>query len=206
MTDREQLERLVKLAEQFRRTPIVDDDFPAYRNAFDDELTRAREALNRTAGAPPAKTGKSVLQSWVQELGLRHQGVLLAAVRGCDTAPKEDASKDLTRAYRGYVLNAFVGDAVKSTSFIEAVDLDELRRRGTAFRKNRDHYPCHWVLHMTHAIEVLGYKHPDPAVRGVWRDLYVSLCRGLHVTAETESELDARLTANEAEFGAANKA
>lgn len=45
MTDREQLQRLVKLGNQFRRTPVVDDDFPAYRNAFDHELDAATKLV-----------------------------------------------------------------------------------------------------------------------------------------------------------------
>lgn len=45
MNDRETLERLVKIGLRFRCTPIVDDDFPAYRNAFDYELEAAERFL-----------------------------------------------------------------------------------------------------------------------------------------------------------------
>lgn len=58
--------------------------------------------------------GKSVLQDWVTELpGLRHQGVLISAVRGCDTAARHSADKKLVRSLRCAVLNAFVGDPEK---------------------------------------------------------------------------------------------
>jgi hypothetical protein len=43
---------------------------------------------------------KSILQDWVQSLGLRQQGVILTAIRGCDTAPKLDTAKALTRSLR----------------------------------------------------------------------------------------------------------
>lgn len=36
----------------------------------------------------------SIWQEWAQNLGLRHQGVLIAGVgRGCDTAVRHDPSK-----------------------------------------------------------------------------------------------------------------
>lgn len=43
--EREYLEHLVRLAEQFRRTPIVDDDFPAYRDRFDLAVEEAKRFL-----------------------------------------------------------------------------------------------------------------------------------------------------------------
>jgi hypothetical protein len=42
-----------------------------------------------------------ILQEWVARLGLRHQGVLVTAIRGCATMPKEDASV----SKRGELLN-----------------------------------------------------------------------------------------------------
>lgn len=148
---------------------------------------------------------ESVLQDWVMTLGLRHQGVLLTAVRGCDTAPKEDTSKDFTRAYRSIVLNAFCGDAKKSATFIEYVEPEAEIARFLAFRKNLDPYPHHFVMHFCHAIEIVGYKHPDAAVRERYLNYYRRFCRGLHVTPETEAELDERLGANEHVFGTRDK-
>ena len=64
----------------------------------------------------------SILLPWVTELGLRHQGVLLSAIRGCDTAPRNDASKNLVRCLRAELLLPHCGDPRKSASFIEAGD------------------------------------------------------------------------------------
>lgn len=149
---------------------------------------------------PPVKT-RSILQDWVQTLGLRHQGVLLTAVRGCDTAPKDDPSKFFVRCYRNVILNPHCGDSEKSRSFIERVDEQELGLRFRAYRKNLDHYPHHYVMHLLHAIEIVGYKHPDVDVSSIWVSFYKTLCHGLHVTPETEDELDARLNADETTFG-----
>jgi hypothetical protein len=148
----------------------------------------------------------SILQPWVQELGLRHQGALLTAIRGCDTVPKDDPSKLLVRCLREVILRAHCGDAARAKTFIELVDIEELERRFTLFRKNCDHYPHHYVMHLTHTIEIVGYKHPCPNVRLFWSQAYFSLCYGLHVNPETESQLDERLNADENTFGRRQKA
>ena len=46
MTNREMLERLVISGKRFRATPIVDDDFVAIKNEFDDMLAEADRHLN----------------------------------------------------------------------------------------------------------------------------------------------------------------
>lgn len=147
--------------------------------------------------------GQSILQDWVQELGLRHQGVLLGAVRGCDTAPKGDPSKHFVRMLRGMILNAHCGDPKKAQTYIDDPfgDYDWLRTRFDDFRKNLDHYPHHYVMHVIHAIEIIGYKYPDEIVGAIWLTMYFRLCRGLHVPPEGEEELDARLNADEDTFG-----
>lgn len=148
----------------------------------------------------------SVLQDWVTTLGLRHQGVLLTAIRGCDTAPKDDPSKRFVRCYRAVVLNAFCGDAKKAATFIEyALPADE-EKRFLEFRKNCDHYPQHYVSHLMHAIEIVGYHHPDGNVRERWKGYYRALCRGLHVNPETREQLDDRLYLDEAAFAVRDQA
>jgi hypothetical protein len=149
---------------------------------------------------------KSILQDWVMELGLRHQGVLLTVVRGCDTAPKDDPSKLFTRCIRAVILNAHCGDPAKARTFIEAVSPEIQSQRFHAFRKNLDHYPHHYVMHALHALEIIGYKHPDQRQREEFKFFYLILCRGLHVNPETEDQLNERLNADEETFGNQNKA
>jgi hypothetical protein len=166
----------------------------------EEELREIWRKFNRGVVAAPRR--RSILQDWVTGLGLRHQGVLLTAVRGCDTAPKDDPSKLLTRCIRAELLNAHCGDAAKAATFIERVDWATLNDRFAAFRRSLDHYPHHYVMHVVHAIEIIGYKHPDPSTRNRWHYYYLSLARGLHVNPETEAELDERLNADEETFAA----
>jgi 3'-phosphoadenosine 5'-phosphosulfate sulfotransferase (PAPS reductase)/FAD synthetase len=124
-------------------------------------------------------------------------------VRGCDTAPKLDASKALVRCYRAAILRAHCGDPKKAATFIEAVDSEELYRRMDAFRKDCDHYPLHYVTHLLHAAQIVGYKGPkdDPVVLAMtWGRFYARMCKSLHVNVETEVEMDMRLNAGEEAF------
>ncbi len=146
---------------------------------------------------------QSVIQDWVMRLGLRHQGVLMAVIRGCDSVPKEDASKSLIRLLRGLLLNSY---DPHPTSFIERIDGEEdfgypdTRARMAAVLTNHDHYPIHYIMHLMHATEIVGYKHPDERARAVWGWFYTRLCKCFHVNPETEEQLDRRLGAGESEF------
>jgi len=141
----------------------------------------------------------SILKDWVTHLGLRHQGVLLSAIRGCDGVPKDDPSKALVLVLRDVLLNAY---DPKPSSFIEHVsDGYELRARMRPVLKSHDHYPVHYITHLMYAAEIIGYKWPEEA-RFYWLWFYEQLCKGLHVNPETEKQMDRRLNADEATFAA----
>ena len=145
--------------------------------------------------------GKSIMQDWVSDLGLRHQGVLVAAIRGCDGAPKDDACKLLTRFYRACILTAHCGDPRKARSFmIWCNSREEFWALATPFLSDFDQYPNHFVMHLLHSTEVLGYYHPDLDIREWWRQFYGTLVKKMHLNIETKAELDARLNPGEAEF------
>jgi len=44
--EQEEIERFIKLANAWRNTPIVDDDFPLMRDRFDLELRRLTKKLD----------------------------------------------------------------------------------------------------------------------------------------------------------------
>jgi len=155
----------------------------------------------------PMTIKKSILQDWVLNLpGLRHQGVLLTAVRGCDTSPKEDSSKAITRCMRETMLNCFVGDSSKSVCFIEKVSDDELQLRMKNYLHSLDNYPCHYLMHSIHAAEIIGYFHPDSHTASRWSTFYRNACHKLHLYPERLDQLNARLLKDEAVFGLAQDA
>ncbi len=139
----------------------------------------------------------NILKPWTEKLGLRHQGVLMAVIRGCDNAPKEDPAKDLARCIRYVLLNSF---SDKPSSFIENVNDEELKRRMVAVLHSHDQYPCHYIMHLLHATEIIGYKHPDEDVGYRWLWFYQNLCKCFHLNPELPEQLDDRLGACEDQF------
>lgn len=174
---------------------------------IDEEHARAWHAAQVEKSS---KKSRSILQDWVQELGMRHQGVLVSSVRGCDTAPKEAGSKALTRYFRSAVLNAHCGDPTKAKSFIEVPDYDMFKAAEERFFAEWDSMPLHFAMHFVHAAEIVGYYHPDQcngkgSVAALWYNFYLRACKKLHVNSETKAQLDMRLNADEESFGAQQK-
>jgi hypothetical protein len=143
----------------------------------------------------------SIVQDWAASLGLRHQGVLVSAIRGCDSALREDPSKYLVRAYRGVLLKPHCKDITKAASFMVPLS-EDWYDAAAEFFKSIDHYPNHWLLHWMHACEIVAYKHPNFATRRAFDYVYGKLVRKFHLLPESEADLDARLNADEETFKA----
>jgi hypothetical protein len=124
----------------------------------------------------------SVVRLWVSDLQWMCQTVLFCGLRGCDGVPKEDPSKPLTRALRSVVLN----NARNDGSFMNLEPPEDV--------PNLDQYPYHWVGHIMHAVEIVGYCHPDKNVRAKWVPLYLKFCDALHLPPEPKEDMLKRLT------------
>lgn len=57
-----------------------------------------------------------------------------------------------------------------------------------------DEIPHHFHLHLMHASEILGYKHPDNHVRNFWCSFYYRLVNDSHLYPESEKLMDERLS------------
>jgi hypothetical protein len=136
-----------------------------------------------------------VLRPWVRALPLRMQGVLVTAIRGCDGAPKEDSSKNLNRMIRRTVSNpADPRESLKSGGFF-GFSPDNLEASlALDFFHSLDQYPLHYVMHLTHSCEVIGYMHPNQDIARFFEFVYFLFCHTLHLNPETEEQMIARLT------------
>lgn len=132
---------------------------------------------------------RSVLQDWVMELPLREQGTLVVALRGCDTEEKFGDTKKISRYLRFIILNpADPREVEVSGAFMSS-------QRPEYFKLSAwDHMPLHWAMHMLHAIEIVGYRHPDYEVKNWFTGLYYRLCKGMHVIPELKEEMIRRLS------------
>lgn len=150
-----------------------------------------------------------IVRAWVSRLGLRHQGVLMSAVRGCDGTPKDDdPSKWTMRFLRSCTMRAHVGDPAKaSTYMVWTDDPDEFWKHAKEFLNDFDRYPTHFVLHVMQAAEVCGYCMPVTYRQKEWWEIfYYRMCGKLHVSPESSKQMNDRLSASEAEFGATQRA
>jgi hypothetical protein len=133
----------------------------------------------------------SVIRPWVSDLGNRHQVALLTAMRGCDSIQRDNTARPIVRALRFAVMD--MGEetplAIANNFLFPSLAWSDI----TAFLKDWDRYPVHFLHHLMHACEVAAYKHPDRDLAGAFMSVYRGLILNLHVTAETEAEMDARL-------------
>lgn len=140
----------------------------------------------------------SVLQDWVMLLPLREQGTLLTAVRGCDDEPKQWYRTGV--AYSpGRRLTAFIRWCFMNPADVREVDIEEgaffQSRPPDPFKPSEfGHLPQHWYSHAMHALEVVGYRHPDAAVRSLAHGLYLSMVDSLHLEPETQKSFELRLS------------
>lgn len=155
----------------------------------------------------------TVVQKWVSKLSLMQQSVLLSAIRGPDGIAKFHKCKSLIRWYRRCVLiSAFDGETLDnpyrpgggsftgpscSLSACYPTWEDAMKNRLDDFLASRDELPFHYFTHFMHAAEVIGYKHPNTAIRLWWANVYQRMCCALHVQPETEEMMDYRLGDNE---------
>lgn len=145
-----------------------------------------------------------VLQNWVGELSFMQQSVLLTAIRGADTLPKRHVSKYLLRWYRRCILTCAFEKVIHKTahepctgnftgSIPSTMSLDDLWR---TYLQDVDSIPHHFHLHVLHASEILGYKHPEKEIKYWWLLFYGHAVQDLHLRPETEEEMDKRLGDN----------
>lgn len=126
-----------------------------------------------------------VLLDWMSALDWKQQSVILSALRGPDNhhAP---TIKKLSRWIRSITQN----NADPTHSYMKSVELPELKEFEDEFYFASTHYS----LHLLFALEIIGYKHPDPAIAKIALQYYLALVEDVyHLKPETEADLDNRL-------------
>lgn len=159
---------------------------------YDDWQQRAIDAedkLERNRGA----RGGSVLQDWVMTLPLRAQGTLLTGIRGCDETPKyplDSPERHLVAWMRWCVMNPADEREVDSEPgcFQMSTSPRDFKPSGIG------HLPHHYVMHVTHVLEVIGYCHSHLPTRMRARALYNKMAKSMHLTPETNLQMWERLT------------
>lgn len=141
------------------------------------------------------KPKESVIHDWVTELSFQQQALLMTGMRGPDGSPKQCYAKAIVRYLRGVVLKpAGKWSGENNNDFMWGKYADkEFSSYVSFFWNNHDEYPHHFIMHLLHCIEVVGYKHPDPAIRKHYHLAYLRGCKEFHLYSESEEEMDNRL-------------
>ncbi|SRR6266851_701865 len=141
---------------------------------------------------------KSVLQDWVMELPLRFQGTLLTAVRGCDDEPKSWTKTGVAFS-QGRRITAYIRWCFMNPADLREVDAEEgaffMSTPSYPFKPSQfGHLPQHWYSHIMHALEIIGYHHPNKRVQADAYYLYFTMVHSFHLNVETKEQLWNRLT------------
>jgi hypothetical protein len=139
---------------------------------------------------------RSVLQDWVMDLPLMQQATLISGVRGPDGVSKNGLHKEICRYLRYLTLNPAHDDHLTNPTdkFMSPI-LGSIGAVMADFVNDHDEYPMHWLLHIVHAFEILGYKHPIAEDRArCWR-FYSLMADCFHLNTETERAMNHRLNA-----------
>lgn len=143
----------------------------------------------------------SVQPTWCLDLPLQQQSVLLLAARGPDGIAKHHPCKNVVRAYRATVLVAAArrrplewGERADSFMSLDRFADDRSWHNDVVyFFDNVDELPHHYLMHLMHGAEIVGYHHPDVRFRRRWIGFYEAVCDDAHVMPESQGQLDRRL-------------
>lgn len=129
---------------------------------------------------------KSVVQDWMNGISFKQQTVILTALRGCDGAGKYASCKPFVKKLRSVVLKN--ASNIKDTKFMHH-DISEK----DIIDMEWDEYPLHFVTHFMHAVEIVGYHHPNDSERVWFNQLYLNIVDKLHLYPESKEQCDFRL-------------
>lgn len=137
---------------------------------------------------------QSVIKEWVSELPFTQQALLMLSLRGADGMPKYNSAKDVVHYMRDVILfPAYPNYTGEPEGFMRA-DYNQWNAVVNAFFNDTDAYPMHFLMHLIHSAEVVGYNHPDETIRVCWLSFYEYACQCFHMNPETKDQLNNRLS------------
>lgn len=142
----------------------------------------------------PEDSAGGVLKPWVRALPLRCQGSIVTAIRGCDTASKEDNSKRLVAMVRRAVLNPADERESLATGGFFGFNAEKLTASLREFLHSMDAYPLHYIMHLAHACEIIAFFHPQISFSVFFWEVYSAICDKCHMNPENKKQLLNRMT------------
>jgi hypothetical protein len=142
---------------------------------------------------PKSQTSESVLHDWVHCLPFQMQALLLTAMRGPDENNKYNAAKAIIRYLRGVVIKpAGNWEGLNDNDFMWG-EYSIFKNYSDVFWQDHDEYPHHFIMHLVHCAEVVGYMHPEEEISKPWLRFYFDACEAFHMNPEGLFQLLDRL-------------
>ncbi len=130
------------------------------------------------------KEGKVILD-WMCKISWKQQSVVLSSLRG----PDNHYSPNLKRLVR-WLRRATQNNADPRHSYMQKDDLPSLED----IEHELVFCNLHYVTHLMHGLEIIGYKHDDNQIKKIARNYYEGIVKDFfHLNPEQEKKLDKRL-------------
>lgn len=142
---------------------------------------------------PKTKLSESALRDWVHDLTFQQQALLMTGMRGPDGCNKHNAAKAIVRYLRAAICKPAGNWSCLNDNDFMWGQYGLFGQWQKAFFDDPDGYPHHFIMHLIHCAEVIGYKHPDDVIREKWNEFYLKATHSFHMHPETEIEMDERL-------------
>lgn len=136
---------------------------------------------------------EAVIHDWVCELPFMQQALLMTAMRGPDGCSKYNSAKIMVQYLRGVVLKPAEDIKGNEDTFMW-VDFEHFEEHFKVFFKDTDGYPMHFLMHLIHAAEVVGYNHPEVRIKELWFRFYIKSCKSFHMNIESKEQMDKRMS------------
>lgn len=122
------------------------------------------------------------------------QCVLISCIRNCDGVISEGPYKILARGIRGTCIKSA---QTKGSFNARRPNPEKLFKAAADLVDDYlDHLPIHFIAHLMHASEVIGYCHPDNKIAVLWEMIYKMIVHELHLNVETREHFHNRLIDN----------
>ena len=142
---------------------------------------------------PKKELIESALHDWVHTLTFQQQALLMTGMRGPDECNKHNPAKAMVRFLRGAICKPAGNWSGYNDNDFMWGDYGVFGTWQRQFFDDPDGYPHHFIMHLVHCAEVIGYKHPDRQIRYSWNRFYLAACQAFHMLGETEGSMDERL-------------
>lgn len=142
---------------------------------------------------PKTQQVESALHDWVHGLTFQMQALLMTGMRGPDENNKYNAAKAITRYLRGVICKPAGNWSRKNDNDFMWGDYSFFEDHSQKFWQDHDEYPHHFIMHLIHCAEVVGYMHPKQEVGDYWSTFYLEACDAFHMAPESKKQMINRL-------------